>query len=81
MRALRRLILFAIAAAACAQPAPDSNETAKILDAIRAAVLNYTEKLPNFICTQLTVRDIAAAPNAVLGVKESGAADPAICAG
>src|SRR5580700_1016341 len=76
MCARRGLLLFAIAAAACAQPPPDSNETTKILDAIRGAVLAYTEKLPNFICTQLTVREIAAAPNAVLGVKESGRGGP-----
>lgn len=72
MRALRGLILLSMAATACAQPAPDSTETAKILDGIRQAVLAYTEKLPNFICTQLTVREIAAAPNALVGIRESG---------
>jgi hypothetical protein len=75
-RSVSGLILLAMAATACAQPAPDSAETTKILDAIRGAVLAYTEKLPNFICVQLTVRDIAAAPNAPLGIKETGRGGP-----
>src|ERR1700722_6503136 len=70
MRARAMLILFAMAASA--QPPPDSAEKAKMLDGIREAVLAYTQKLPNFICTQITVRDGAAAPDSLQGVIESG---------
>jgi hypothetical protein len=38
--------------------APDSVEQAGILDAIREYALNYTANLPNFICTQVTRRQI-----------------------
>jgi len=37
---------------------PDSEEQAKILDAVREYALNYTASLPNFICTQVTRRQI-----------------------
>jgi hypothetical protein len=35
---------------------PDSVEQEKILDAIRDYALNYSQNLPNFICTQVTRR-------------------------
>jgi len=37
---------------------PDSIEQAKILDEAREYVLNYTKSLPNFICVQVTRRDV-----------------------
>lgn len=39
-------------------PPPDSEEQAKILDEVREYVMNYTKNLPNFICMQVTRRDI-----------------------
>jgi hypothetical protein len=38
--------------------APDSVEQTRILDAVREYALNYTANLPNFICTQVTRRQI-----------------------
>jgi hypothetical protein len=35
---------------------PDSQEREKILDAVREYALNYTQSLPNFICTQVIRR-------------------------
>jgi len=37
---------------------PDSEERVKILDAVREYALNYTANLPNFICTQVTRRQV-----------------------
>jgi hypothetical protein len=37
-------------------PAPSSQEQAEILDQIRANAINYSNNLPNFICTQVTRR-------------------------
>ena len=43
------------------QPAPpDSIEQGKILDEVRDYVMNYTKTLPNFICVQVTRRDVDA---------------------
>jgi hypothetical protein len=39
-------------------PPPDSVEQAKIIDAVREYVTNYTKSLPNFICVQVTRRDV-----------------------
>jgi hypothetical protein len=39
-------------------PPPDSVEQAKIIDEARDYALNYTKQLPNFICVQVTRRDI-----------------------
>jgi hypothetical protein len=39
-------------------PPPDSIEQAKIIDAAREYVMNYTKSLPNFICVQVTRRDV-----------------------
>jgi hypothetical protein len=41
-------------------PAPDNAIQAEILAGIRAYAMNYTENLPNFICTQVTRRSIDA---------------------
>jgi hypothetical protein len=37
---------------------PDSIEQAKIIDEAREYVMNYTKSLPNFICVQVTRRDL-----------------------
>jgi len=39
-------------------PPPDSEEQAKIIDQTREYALNYTKQLPNFICVQVTRRDV-----------------------
>lgn len=39
-------------------PPPDSVEQAKIIDQTREYVQNYTKSLPNFICVQVTRRDV-----------------------
>lgn len=39
-------------------PPPTSEEQAEILDQIRAYALNYSNNLPNFLCTQVTRRNI-----------------------
>jgi len=39
-------------------PPPDSIEQGKILQEVREYVLNYTKNLPNFICVQVTRRDV-----------------------
>jgi hypothetical protein len=39
------------------QPPPNSIERAAILDEIRANALNYSNNLPNFLCTQVTRRN------------------------
>lgn len=37
-------------------PGPDSAEQGKILDSVREYALDYSRRLPNFICTQITRR-------------------------
>ncbi len=39
-------------------PPPDSVEQAKVIDQAREYVENYTRSLPNFICLQVTRRDV-----------------------
>jgi len=39
-------------------PGPDSIEQAKIIDEVRRYALDYTKQLPNFICVQVTRRDV-----------------------
>jgi hypothetical protein len=46
-------------APALPQPAPpNSEEQAEILDLIKANALNYSNNLPNFLCTQVTHRNV-----------------------
>jgi hypothetical protein len=40
------------------KPPPDLTEQGKILDQVREYVMNYTKNLPNFICLQVTRRDV-----------------------
>ena len=39
-------------------PPPNSQELAEILDLIRANAINYSNNLPNFLCTQVTHRNV-----------------------
>ena len=39
-------------------PPPDSAEQAKVIEQARDYALNYTKQLPNFICVQVTRRDV-----------------------
>ncbi len=39
-------------------PGPNSIEQAKIIDEVRRYALDYTKQLPNFICVQVTRRDV-----------------------
>jgi hypothetical protein len=41
-----------------ALPGPNSIEQGKIIDEVRSYALNYTKQLPNFICVQVTRRDV-----------------------
>jgi hypothetical protein len=50
--------LCAIATIACAQAPPDAAELTKLIAAVRQNALGYSRNLPNFICTQQTVRSI-----------------------
>ena len=52
-------------------PPPTSEEQAAILDDVRQYALNYSDTLPDFICTQVTRRFGAYAP----GTKNGGPAD------
>ncbi len=63
-------VFFLLAAAACAQSPPEA-EQAKIIIALRAYAQAYTTNLPNFICSQVTKREVMLAPNEVAGVRES----------
>jgi hypothetical protein len=45
-----------VVAARPPKPPPDSTEQAEILAAMRDYALNYTEKLPNYLCIQITRR-------------------------
>ena len=81
MLALRKLAAESVslpAAAALAPPPkprpippPTSEEQAAIIDDVRQYALNYSDALPDFICTQVTRRFGAAAP----GSKYGGPAD------
>jgi hypothetical protein len=42
-----------------ADPPPSNEEQGRILDEVRGYALNYTQGLPNFLCTQVTHRKVA----------------------
>lgn len=69
----RTLILFTfVAAAAFCQPSPDAADQAKMIAGLRAYAQAYTGNLPNFICSQMTRREILLAPSeGFSGVRES----------
>jgi hypothetical protein len=51
-----RLWMFAVAAAAFAQPTPDQQRD--FIAGMRKWALEYNDRLPNFICTQVTHRSV-----------------------
>ncbi len=59
------------AAAAFAQAPPQPAARAAMIEGIREQALAYSKHLPNFICTQVTRREVAIAPDALIGVKTS----------
>ena len=64
--------MFLVAAAAVAQPVPSAAEQTKIINQLRAYAEAYTGSLPNFICSQVTRREVQLAiGDAVAGVHES----------
>jgi hypothetical protein len=52
-------LLLGTCPALCAASPPLSPEQAKILDSVRASALQYTNKLPDFMCTQITHRQVS----------------------
>jgi hypothetical protein len=71
MPLLRSAGLCLLTTMACAQSPPAADEQAKIIDGLRAYAKAYTQNLPNFICSQVTKREVVLAPNDVTGVRES----------
>ena len=67
----RSASLFLLATAACAQTPPDGTEQAKIISALRAYAEAYTSNLPNFICSQITKREVLFAASDTSSVRES----------
>jgi hypothetical protein len=70
------LLLVACPALLAASP-PLSPDQEKILEAIRASALQYTQKLPDFMCTQLTHRRVSSPGNSasnLTGVSGRGVA-------
>jgi len=66
------LAAFSLAVAALAQAPPTAAEQEKSIAEIRVYAEAYTGRLPNFICSQLTRREIVLAPSdALSGVRES----------
>jgi len=51
-------LLLAVCAARAASR-PLNPDQAKILESVRASALQYTQKLPDFMCTQITHRDVS----------------------
>ena len=63
---------LALAAAASAQAPPTPAEQAQIIAEVRAYAEGYTGKLPDFICAQLTRREVTLVPtDALSGIRES----------
>lgn len=65
MKFLRVTALFLVAVATAggifAKPSPLTSEQKAFLDLVRASALQYTQKLPDFICTQITHREVSSA--------------------
>ena len=67
----RSASVFLLVTAACAQTPPDATEQAKIISALRAYAEVYTSNLPNFICSQITKREVLFAASDTSSVRES----------
>ncbi|MBZ5579122.1 MAG: hypothetical protein LAP40_21375 [Acidobacteriia bacterium] len=57
------------------KPPPSSEEQAAIITDVRDYALNYSKSLPDYICTQVTRRYLAAAPGGRYAAR-SGGSDP-----
>ncbi|HEX6897018.1 MAG TPA: hypothetical protein VF146_17190 [Bryobacteraceae bacterium] len=69
----RKMGLLLLAAAAPAQPPPSTVEQEKIIADLRVYAQDYIRKLPDFICLQITKREIRVAPNeGFSGIRETG---------
>lgn len=67
------LLTLIVIGAAPAETAQLSPEQSRILESARVAALEYTQQLPDFICTQITHRAIAKTPeNSFSGTGVSG---------
>jgi len=56
-------LLLAACPALRAASRPLNPDQAKILESVRASALQYTQKLPDFMCTQITHRDVTSLGN------------------
>jgi hypothetical protein len=72
-------LLLAVSPALGAASPPLSPEQAKILESVRTSALRYTQKLPDFMCKQITHRQISAAGN--FGNSLTGISGPRALAG
>jgi len=61
--------LAALSLVVSAQPRPSSTEQSKTIEAARASSLNYAQKLPNFICSELVEQSTQVANRLVPGDK------------
>jgi len=72
MLGARSLLAVLLPAVSCAQAPPDAAEQARVLAELRSYAEAYTNNLPNFICIQVTRREVVQAPNTEIGgVRES----------
>lgn len=53
------LVLFCAEAGFAAGPPELSPDQTRFLESVRASALEYTQRLPDFICTQITRRDVS----------------------
>lgn len=72
MLVARTVLACLLAGAVCAQAPPDAAEQSKVLAELRSYAEAYTTNLPNFICSQVTRREVVLAPSeANAAVRES----------
>ncbi|HEY1575726.1 MAG TPA: hypothetical protein VGF82_01460 [Terracidiphilus sp.] len=84
LRLAATLLLGCAGLVTAAQDANLSPEQSKFLEAVRAASLQYTQDLPNFICTQTThrtVTDTSSFAGGVTGVSTGGRGIPGLPSG
>jgi len=67
----RWIIALFVCGAALAQAPPDTAETTALIETIRDQALAFSKHLPNFICTQVTRREVALAEDSMVGVRSS----------
>ena len=67
----RGAAVLLLCAVASAQTPPGADEQSRILSGLRAYAEAYTRNLPNFICSQVTKREVILAPSDTSGVRES----------